>query len=422
MIKTILPLLFCFTAMAFAADPHAGHGGAGGAKTDRKSEQGVVSLDVAADGDRVHLLLGTRSTGKSSALTYLTSRDGGETWSDPIVVGAGQPAPEPAHRGMDAQIAARGDRVVAVWTTEGKEDRFGRGPMASAFSADGGKTWRAGPNPADDGSAAGHAFIDVAADDQGTFHLVWLDGREAAPTPAAILASSTTRPNAGKGLRYARSTDGGATWSANATIDPQTCECCWNTLLTAPGGRIYVLYRDAFPRDMALARSDDAGLTWSKPTPVGAFGWDVAACPHVGGGLALGDDPGDLFATVWTAKDNDEHGAYTLNSRDAGAMWTAPRQLGNSASWHTDLSFAGDHLVAAWDAYVEGGSAVFESSSDNGGGTWTSPRRLSSTNVSATHPRVVATSSGARVFWTERESGKESRWTSKKVIFVRTEK
>jgi hypothetical protein len=415
---TILVLLL--GATTFAADPHAGHGMA---KPDRKSEQGVVSLDVAADGDRVHLLLATRGAGTSPALSYLTSRDGGEKWSDPVIVGAGQPAPEPAHRGMDAQIAARGDRVAVVWTTEGKEDRFGRGPMASAYSSDGGKTWHAGPNPADDGATSGHAFIDVAADDRGVFHLVWLDGREPAPTPTAILASSTTRPSPGKGLRYARSTDGGATWSANVTIDPQTCECCWNTLLTGPDGRVYVLYRDASPRDMALARSDDAGLSWSKPAPVGAFGWDVAACPHVGGGLALGASPDEVFASVWTAKDNAHHGAYTLRSRDAGATWTRPRQLGTSDSWHTDLvSVDGDRVVATWDAYVEGGQAIYAASSADGGRTWTSAQRLSDQDVSATHPRVIATPAGARVFWTQRATGAGSQWTSKLIPFAHRER
>src|SRR5829696_1619631 len=208
---TEVPVKQCVPALALlmlsvasqAADPKPAH-------TDHKSEHGAVSLDVSADGDRVHLLLGTRDAGRAPELTYLTSRDGGETWSDAVPVGANQPAPEPAHRGMDAQIAAAGDRLVVVWTTEGKEDRFGRGPMASAYSADGGKTWSVGANPADDGTAIGHAFIDVAADDQGVFHLVWLDGRDAPVSPAAIVNSATTRPaSAGKGLRYARSTDGG---------------------------------------------------------------------------------------------------------------------------------------------------------------------------------------------------------------------
>jgi hypothetical protein len=408
-------LLVIIATAAFAAEPHADHKTA---MLDRKSDHGAVSLDVCADGDRIHLLVGTRDAGRASELSYLRSTDGGETWSNPTPVGAGQPAPEPAHRGMDAQIAASGDRLVVVWTTEGKEDRFGRGPMASAFSGDGGKTWSPGPNPADDGAATGHTFVDIAADDQGAFHLVWLDGRSerVLRTSAIVTGVPTTQPTStGKGLRYARSTDGGASWSANVTIDPQTCECCWNTVATGPGGKILVLYRDFSPRDMALARSDDGGRTWLKPTTVGAFGWDVNGCPHVGGGLAFGAKPGELFATVWTAKDNDHRGAYTLASRDGGATWSAPQQLGNADSWHPDITRANDRLVAAWDAYVDGGTAAFTASSVDNGRTWTAPQRLNAADASATHPRLITTPAGVRVFWTERATGQGSRWVSKKL-------
>ena len=54
---------------------------------------------------------------------------------------------------------------------------MGRGPLSSAFSSDGGKTWRNVGNPADDGSDGDHAFIDLTADDRGNFHAVWLDKR-----------------------------------------------------------------------------------------------------------------------------------------------------------------------------------------------------------------------------------------------------
>jgi hypothetical protein len=51
------------------------------------------------------------------------------------------------------------------------------------------------PTPPTTAPNGDHAFVDVAADAAGTFHLVWLDARGGA--------------GAGKGLRYARSTDGG---------------------------------------------------------------------------------------------------------------------------------------------------------------------------------------------------------------------
>jgi Neuraminidase (sialidase) len=384
-------MLVCLDAVAADTDKP---------KHDHRAASGVTSLDVYADGDRLHLLIATREVERPPELAYQRSDDGGETWSQPVRVGVGQEAPEPAHRGMDAQIAASGEHVVAVWTTEGTEDRFGRGPMACAYSGDGGKTWKAGPNPADDGKATGHAFVDVTADADGTFHLVWLDNRGA--------------DTAGKGLRYARSSDGGASWSANVTVDPVTCECCWNTITTAPGGKVFILYRDRDPRDMAIVTSDDNGRTWSKPVTAGRFGWDINGCPHVGGGLsAVPTSTGvTLHAAVWTAKNETAHGAYALSSTDGGKTWGEPLHLGNSQSWHPDIACEGTTVVAVWDAYMDGGTAVFASASRDGGKAWDLPKRLNTDGTTADHPRIIRTRNGFRAFWTQQATDKGTTWAA----------
>ena len=383
-----------------AKDPHAGH-----AKTPAAA--GVAGLDVYVDGPRVHLLLATRAAAKDKPrLSYVGSADGGATWSDPVPLGAGQSGPDPVKRGADAQIAAAGDRLVAAWTT-GAETRFGRGPLATAVSSDGGRTWRPGPNPADDGLETDHAYVDLATDDAGAFHAVWLDGRDG--------------PDAGKGLRYARSTDGGATWSANATLDGQCCECCWNAIQALPGGRVNVLYRNRDPRDMSLVASADGGRTWAEPVAVGAFDWAFDGCPHVGGALAggAGGDGGSadrtLFGVVWTAKGGDDTGVFALASPDGGTTWNPPVPLGGPQSNRPDVaSPGGPRAAAVWDAYVDGGaSVIFSATTTDGGATWSDPQRLSDDAAVATHPRVIATKAGFRAFWTEQRPGKPVAWVSK---------
>lgn len=388
-----------------AKTEQADHGGYKSHGT--KMAPGVVSLDVYVDGARLHLLVAERQRGGNPQLSYVGSTDGGATWSKPVPVGRGQSTPDPVKRGADAQIAASGDRLVAVWTT-GADTRFGRGPLATAVSSDGGRTWQAGPNPADDGLMTDHAYVDLAADDAGAFHAVWLDARGGA--------------DAGKGLRYARSADGGLSWSANATLDERCCECCWNAIQTLPGGRVNVLYRNREPRDMSLLASRDGGRTWDEPVSVGAFDWAFDGCPHVGGALAGNGMPhldrdAALFAVVWTAKGGSDVGVFALASPDGGKSWDEPVQLGGPQSNRPDVAFGRGRVVAVWDGYAEGGTAVFTAKSTDGGASWSRPSMLSHAHSpsSSTHPRVVRTAHGFRAFWTEHRAGKPVKWVSREL-------
>ena len=381
---------------ATTAPSHHHHG------DEEKPVGGAISLDVCADGARLHLLTAVRRAVGPPRLQYQSSDDDGATWSAPIELGAAGP-PTIAKRGMDAQIAAAGKNVIAVWPTAGS-DKMGRGPMATALSNDAGRTWRAGPNPADDNLTIGHSFIDVAADPRGRgrLHLVWLDSREGAT----------------KGLRYARSDDGGATWSRNQTLDGDTCECCWNTIATTPAGGVGVLYRDNNPRDMALVRLIAGGETWSTPTPVGIFNWEITACPHVGGALAF-SSTNAAHALVWLAKDNDAHGVYALSSSDGGTTFASPQRLGPHSASRPDLCVAANgHLIATWDADAADDASptlirgIYIAASSDAGQTWSTPRRLSDPARVATHPRVARTSTAARIFWTETPPGGPTTWAS----------
>jgi hypothetical protein len=400
------------------AKSHAGHMSGAAAK----SAFGVVSLDVYAEGAKLHLLTAERvASGRSPVMHYQHSEDGGATWSTPVSVGVGQPGPEPAHRTLDAQIAASGKHLLAIWTT-GAETRFGRGPLATAVSDDGGETWHAGPNPADDGLSTDHAFADVTADEAGTFHAVWLDGRERGADvikAAASNAAGGATTAAGKGLRYSRSIDGGRTWSPNVTLDAQCCECCWNSILALPGGVVHVLYRDREPRDMSLITSIDGGKTWGKPSTVGAFNWAFDGCPHVGGALAAtGTDRKSLVATVWTAKGADAVGVFAVALNGSASSISSPVQLGGAQSTHPDLAAGADGMVVAtWDAYVDDadhpGNRAFAAKSHDGGKTWSAPVTLSEPGAAATYPRVVPVAGGFRAFWTEQSPAKPARWTSR---------
>lgn len=335
----------------------------------------ATGFDVYADRGVLHRLEGRGGGDGPPALLYARSGDGGKTWSEGVRVDAGRRAAYRFAEG-DAQVAADGDALLAVWTATGTGP-YNAGPLVAARSEDGGKTWLSAAPPDGGTDDHGRRFAEIAAAG-GVFHAVWLD-RE------------------GKSwVRAARSEDGGRTWSAPASLDRDACECCWNAL-AASGKRVWILYRGKNPRDMAVAASSDGGARWGKPRAVSPFGWSFNGCPHVGGALAPSADGRVVHALVWTGRE-DKMGLYVARSRDAGESWDPPARLGGSGARHADLARSGTRLAAVWD---EAGAIWAATSAD--GVAWSAPRRLSPAKAEAAAPRVAAAGGGGfRAFWLEK--------------------
>jgi hypothetical protein len=355
----------------------------------------VHSLDIYVDGGVVHTLLaGTFAGRKTPVLRYLRSEDGGGTWSDPSEIKSDVAPPTVSRRGNDVQLAAFGEQIVAVWQTPGKFP--GMGPMVSAFSGDGGRTWEPGSNPSAQGD---QGYMDLVADRLGDFHLVWLDDREERGSP---------------GLRYAKSIDGGRHWSPTLTLDDMTCTCCWTRLSVSPQGVLYVLYRDAEPHDMALAEARSPIMDWHRVGLVGDFNWHFTGCPHAGGGLAGAGhtDPLTLHSVVWTGNER-ERGMYYLRSSDGGWSWTPPMRLGDPQALHGDVAVLDPGRIAiVWDSLEAEDPAILASVSADGGQTWSAPQRLSAPVGLATHPRVVAFPLGFLALWTEQRPNGSRVWAT----------
>jgi hypothetical protein len=354
--------------------------------------QEVTSFDVTVNNDIVHALIAGKVTEKNNraVVRYLSSEDGGQQWSTAVDVS--NDTDPIAVRGNDVQIAASGNNLLAIWQTKGEFPSMGA--MVSRYSHDGGKTWHAGTNPAVDNNGD-QSHIDVIADKQGIFHAVWLADPE---------------ENGYQSLRYARSLDGGEHWQASSKLDDSTCSCCWNTLAVSPSGELNILYRDMKPRDMALMQSADNGVTWRRTSTVGEFNWQFEGCPHIGGGLAIGENS-TLYSSVWTGVEA-KAGLYTLRSGDNGKTWSVPQSLGGLAS-HSDIAVNKQQVTVIWDEREPDGASIFSAQSQNGGVSWSAPKRLSVTGIIATHPRLVATPSGFLAMWTEKHNKQASQWVTK---------
>lgn len=351
----------------------------------------ITTFDVYAENNVIHLLAGGKrsATGKSVALRYSRSEDGGKTWLQPVSL---DNLPETiASRGNDVQLASHGKNLAAVWQTKGELP--GMGPMTSAISHDNGLSWKLSVNPAAN-NAGDQSHLDLIADRQGRFHAAWLEDPE---------------ENGYQSLRYARSLDNGTHWSQPVMLDDSTCSCCWNTFALSPENTLNILYRDMKPRDMSLLESDDGGKSWKRTGIVGEFGWQFDGCPHVGGSLAYdgAEHPGELKSLVWTGTEQ-KAGLYYLSSKDAGKNWSTPKKTGNTAI-HADIAAFDGYFMAIWDEMEPEGSSIFYAKTEVGHDHELTPIRLTQAENAATHPRVIATRHGFLALWTEKPGKQPNR-------------
>ena len=389
-------LVVATVVCGFGVMPHVSQAQPPGQPVRQVVGNGTASIDVFAQDATVDLLT-TQRNGGDLQLHHQRSVDGGETWGLVRVIDTTTKPISIASRGNEPQIVAYRDHIAVHWSTKGAA-RFGAGPMVTAVSDDAGRTWRLGPNPADDDSGGAQNFADMTADADGTFYVAWIGSHDGP---------------AGRSLGVARSTDFGATWEQSQLVDNSSCACCWNRMVTSRAGAVQVLYRDHGIRDMALASTNDAGTNWTLNGTVGAFNWEFSGCPHVGGGLAVAwDNEGaeQLHALVWTGHDK-RHGLYWVRSRDAGITWTAPLRMGGELARHADLRGAGQTVLAAWDE----ARGIWVSVSRNLGDQWSEPRPISSEDMAASHPIIIDTGEAFRVFWTERDQAGLLFWRSQRL-------
>lgn len=347
----------------------------------------VSTFDIYKDGQNIHIIAGGRLSPDDTSLTirHQQSKDGGYSWTDPVTVKAeGQLPAINAKRGNDIQLAAKGNQLVALM--QKKNELPGMGSIICLYSTNNGETWQSGSNPAKD-DAGSQAHIEIVADNKGFFHAVWLEDPE---------------ENGYQSLRYARSEDGGRSWSQLKTIEDSTCSCCWNTLLNSPLNHLKVLYRDMAPRDMALVQSTDAGITWQQLGTVGHFGWQLKGCPQVGGSAdyVINGDAQWLHSLVWTGMP-EKAGLYHLFSSDHGFTWSMPARL-SKTGMNGDIAHHGGHIVAVWNELEAAGMSVVYARTTDNGATWSKPAQLAQAENATTQPRLISTQNGVLAIWTEK--------------------
>lgn len=211
---------------------------------------------------------------KGPAIYLSKSSDGGSTFAPPALVGQLPGLLAGMRRGPRVAAADKELMITAI-----SSDLF------SWRSTDGGTTWSKPLRINDVPKSAHEGLHNLAVSSDGRFFVVWLDLRER-----------------GHQVWGSRWLPGAARWSPNTKVysspDGHVCECCHPSVAFAPGGKVFVMWRNWLggARNLYVADSDD-GAAFGKPQKQGRGNWKLDGCPMDGG--AIGFQSGDTLTTVW---------------------------------------------------------------------------------------------------------------------------
>jgi hypothetical protein len=213
-------------------------------------------------------------------------------------------------------IALLGDALYAVWY----DVRSGNADVYFAKSTDGGRTFGVNKRINDDTTTAVQYKPSIGVDGEGTIYVAWRDGR-----------------NGNADIFFARSTDGGKTFSKNRQLnDDRGVAYQGNPTLAAnPKGLVAVAWTDARngKDDIYITVSKDQGRTFSANRRVND---DPETTAHSHPSLAV-DEAGTIYA-AWEDFRKDNSDIYLAKSGDGGVTFSANRKVNDDSGSAPQIS------------------------------------------------------------------------------------
>jgi hypothetical protein len=291
---------------------------------------------VASDGDGVWVASWHRLE-PGSPFMLSRSIDNGVTWSTPAQVGTGA--------GGGALSTDRAGTWVVIWASDSEQTATVGidGDIFFVRSTDGGMSWSpVAPLNTDAATDTVHDVLpNVATDRAGTWVISWDQSND--------VAAST-------------STDNGLTWGARVAVgDGGTANISRPRIATDRAGA-WITAWSAGAGVLLASTSTNAGLAWAQPVTVtnGGAGMDALATDGNGTWYAVAESADSLQNTI-----GNDHDVLIARSLDAGATWSSPSVVNRNATRDRGVDGAtaletdgAGRWVAAWSTEDSFGGTI----------------------------------------------------------------
>ena len=268
----------------------------------------------------------------------------------------------------------------------------------TARSEDGGNSFTAPISLVNDGSS--QRFPSVLIKPDNSIFISWIDKRLVAA------AKQGGEKRLGGSIAYSFSQDGGKTFQAERFANESSCECCRIGASLDPRGNLVIAYRAIFSggiRDQASQVITAKGA--DSVRRVADDDWKTDACPHHGPSIAVSDS--GKFHVAWYTQGSKRSGVFYANSSNQGLTYSKPSRIGAEGSnvARPYLYALGQQIWLVWKEFDGIKSSVYLKESGDDGKSWTAPKMLTSTAGYSDHPLLLSRSNEVFLSWLTRNDG-----------------
>jgi len=268
----------------------------------------------------------------------------------------------------------------------------------TARSTDGGNTFTTPVSLVQDSSSQRFPSMLLRADD--SIFITWIDKRLVAA------AKQGGEKRLGGSIAYSFSNDGGKSFQAEQFANESSCECCRIGGSLDVQNQPVIAYRAIFSGGIRDQASQVISTKGAEPIRrVADDHWKTDACPHHGPSIAVSGT--GKFHVAWYTQGSKRSGLFYANSSNQGLSYSKPSRIGAEGAnvSRSYLLASGQQVWLAWKEFDGTHSLVYIKESADDGKTWGLPQVISKTNGYSDHPLLVNQGDTVFLSWLTRADG-----------------